>query len=282
MTKEEHEHIQIVCRGWMRQEATGKDSRLTIPPGGALTRMVDVKIEAVLTFDNVLITSAVDAETGVCYTRLIRKPEEPGMFFDTPFEQTPPPPGEPLAHPTLRATQKRYQEAMARIAESERDRVNESVTPSAYLDDWWIDKENLGSDSRPKYLLYTNKVLLGYSLLERSRSGGERSGRFHPSEDYFEYAVFFDSLPEAETDYSDAIAEEAYGIVNDRSEKYRTRFNELSAQVNALNLYIKNEAGRRMEATEVRLEDLSRRYDDQTERWLYVTVDDQRIAELQS
>ena len=275
MTREDLEHIQSVCREWLRQPGTGKDSRLTIPSGEALSRPVELKIEAFLTFDNVRITSAVDAETGAHYTRRIGEFGQPEIFIDTPFEEIPAPPSEPPARAALRVTQKRYQEAMDRIAESER--VNEYVPPSSHPDVWWLEKESLDSeDLRPKYLLYTSKVLLGYSLLERARSGGERSGRFHPSEDYFEYAEIFDSLPEAETDCFEAVAEEAYGIVNDRSEEYRTRFKELSAQVDALQLYVENEAGHPIEATEIRLEDLSRRYGDQTERWLYITVDDKK------
>jgi hypothetical protein len=52
----------------------------------------------------------------------------------------------------------------------------------------------------------------------------------------------------------------------------RNRFSELSTQVEALELYLESEEGHRIEAVEIKLEDLSRHYDDEAERWLCVTL----------
>lgn len=73
-------------------------------------------------------------------------------------------------------------------------------------------------------------------------------------------------------DCLEANVQEAYGIFEEENDSYRTRFALLSAQVDELELYVEEENGQRIEASEVRLEDLSRHYDDETERWLYVTV----------
>ena len=70
----------------------------------------------------------------------------------------------------------------------------------------------------------------------------------------------------------EANVREAYGIFEEQNDEYRTKFAQLSAQVDALNLYVEEENGQRLKSAEVRLEDLSRLYDDQTERWLYVTI----------
>jgi hypothetical protein len=40
----------------------------------------------------------------------------------------------------------------------------------------------------------------------------------------------------------------------------------------ALKLYVEDEDGHPIEASEIKLEDLSRHYDDEAERWLYVRV----------
>jgi hypothetical protein len=150
--------------------------------------------------------------------------------------------------------------------------ANESVPPAEDTNTLWIEKVNSDADQQPKYLLFTNENLLGYSLLERARSNGQRSGRFHPSEEYFEYADVFAALPQAENDCLEANAREAYGIFAEEDDGYRARFAQLSAQVGELKLYVAEESGGRLEPSEIRLEDLSRHYDDETERWLYVTI----------
>jgi hypothetical protein len=42
---------------------------------------------------------------------------------------------------------------------------------------------------------------------------------------------------------------------------------------------VQTEAGQKLEVAEVTLMDLSRKYDDQTERWLYLTLDEQNTPE---
>jgi hypothetical protein len=271
MTREELEHIQSVCRGWLRLPDTAQGSSMTIPPGGVLTRETRVKASAILTFDNVPIVSAVDAETGVCYTSLVGRQGEAGELFDTSWEKiasqevqrAEPPPK------VLRATQQRYRDVAERLALAREAANNVPLAGEASSD--WIEKENLEADARPKYLLYTNQTLLGYSLLERTRSGGERSGRFHASENYFDYFEIFAALPEIENEALEANVREAYGIFDGENSAHRTRFNELAAQVTALELYVTDDTGLRIEGAAVRLEDLSQYYHDPTERWLYIT-----------
>src|ERR1043166_5819722 len=268
MTNEELKHIQTVCHGWLRQPGTANKSRMTIPAGGALSRSVEVVVGSLLTFDDVLIMAALDAETGASYTALIAPRGKPGEFIDTPlakFTEQPAIP-EQFFPAALRATQKRFREAMEVQATS--SDVTAGVNET---DAWWIETET-ETEPRPKYLLYTNQELLGYSLLERERAGGQRSGRFYPNENYFEYASIFEAFPEAENNALEASAREAYELSDERDEEYRSKFNQLSAQVAPLGLYVSDEAGARLNALEVRLEDLSSHYDDQTERWLYVTV----------
>ncbi len=271
MTEAELAHIQAVCHEWLRQPGTAKHSRMTIPAGGALSRAVELKISALLTFDNVLIMSAVDAETGACYTKLIGRQGEPGEFIDTPLDQiafksTSPVQEQPAP---LRATQKRYRDAMERLSETQAQNIP-SVSDT---NEWWFEKAAYEDDQLPKVLLYTAGKLLGYSMLERARSDGERSGRFYASEDYFEYAHIFEALPQAENDCWEANVQEAYGIFAAEHEGYRARYALLSAQVDELRLYLEDESGQRFEALEVKLEDLSRHYDEETERWLYVTIE---------
>jgi hypothetical protein len=270
MTKEELEHIQAVCRRWLWQPDASKDSHLTIPPGGALTRAIEVKISALLTFDNVLIMSADDSETGTCYAKLIRQPDGLEEVFDTALENIAAESVAPHAvdSPPLRATQQRYQEAMESLAQTQQRESEGDASPAELSP--WIEKASFDSDQQPKYLLYTNGKLLGYSLLERSRSDGQRSGRFHPSEDYFEYAHIFEALPQAENDCMEANAQEGYGIFEAGNDGYRTRFAELSGQIAELELYVEAEGGLRIEASKVELQDLSHHYDDQTERWLHI------------
>jgi hypothetical protein len=275
MTRAELEHIQTVCHEWLRQPGVRQDSRRTIS-SSALSRPVELKITGLLTFDNVLITSAMDAETGSCYTKLIARPGETGEFFDTPFESIAPDTDAPVKEPAkvLTATRERYQNAMARLRDSSRSDVTDVANQIA-TDSWsWIipRSERNASDAGAKFLLYTNRKLLGYSLLERARSTHERRGRFHPGEDYFEYAELFAALPAAENECMEANVQEAYGLKVAGAPEARNRFNELLVQLEALGLYIESEDGQPIDAVEIKLEDLSRYYDDEAERWLWVTL----------
>ena len=81
MTKAELEHIQTVCHEWLRQPGVSQNSRRTISSSSGLSRAVELKITGLLTFDDVLITSVIDAETGTCYTKLIGRPGEAGEFL---------------------------------------------------------------------------------------------------------------------------------------------------------------------------------------------------------
>jgi hypothetical protein len=275
MTKAELEHIQQVCREWLRQPGTSQASRLTVPSSEALRDPIELEIKAILTFDNVLITSAVDAKTGVCYTKLIASPGEEGVFFDTPFAQidlATAVPDDVKPEPVVRATQKRYQDALSRLAESQPDQADNAkaftdLTPS------WIAWENLdANDEQPTFFLHSDQKLLGYSLLERARSNNQRSGRFHASEDYFEYSEILVAFVETENDCLEANVREAYGLFDQENAELRTRFDGLSTRVNALQLYVADETGRRLDTSEVRIEDLSKKYDDPTERWLFVSL----------
>jgi hypothetical protein len=273
VTNEELQHIQAFCHQWLREPAASHASRRTLPAGSALSHPIELQISELLTFDNVLIRSAIDSKTGTCYTKLIGRLGEPGQFVDTALDtiNSNPTLVNPEQPAAMRATQQRYQTAMKRLAEKQLGDADEGVPSTFEANAWWIEPENLESDERPKYLLYANQQLLGYSLLERARSGGEVSGRFHPSEDYVDYALIFEALPEAENECFEANAREAYEIFDENSGEYRMRLRELLAQVAELNLCVTDEAGRRLVTSEVRLEDLSRHYNDPSERWLYVT-----------
>ena len=278
MTKAELEHIQSLCHEWLLQPGVSQDGRKTIPSSNALSRAVELKITALLTFDDLLITSVSDAETGACYTKLIASFGEPGEFFDTPFESLAPDTASLVSEPAkvLTATQQRYQEAMARLRDSERSDVRESDVANQLEMDLLLparlSQSQRETDTAPKFLLYTNRKLLGHSLLERARSSNERRGRFHPSEDYFEYAEIFAALPAAENECMEANVQEAYGLQVAGALESRKRFDELSTQLEALKLYLENEDGQPIEAVEIKLEDLSRHYDDETERWLCVRL----------
>lgn len=269
MTKQELEYIQAACRVWLQQPGADM-SRTIIPAAGPLSRPVEVARSGVLTFDNALITSAVDVETGVCYTKLIEQTEGVSEFFDTPSEEIAPDRNPVnVSEPAMRNTQKKYQDAMRR---SEEERCDAEAT-AIDLNPSWLEKENPDSANQPKYQLYTNGKLLGYSLLERAGSDGQRIGRFHPSEDYFDYAHIFAALPQAENDCFEANAREGYGIMEAGDEEQRKRFNELSAEADELKFYLEDEEGLRIKASVVSLEDLSRHYDDETERWLHVAIE---------
>jgi len=77
---------------------------------------------------------------------------------------------------------------------------------------------------------------------------------------------------EAENDSLEANVREAYGLFDAENAELQARFAELSSQVNALQLYVADDTGRRLDTSEARIEDLSKKYDDETERWLYVTL----------
>jgi hypothetical protein len=275
MTEEELERIQRACHEWLRQPGTSNGSRMTIPAGGVLSRNVEVEVRSLLTFDNVMIASAIDSETNACYSKLIAKQGGPGEFVDTPLSNIPR--SSTLASQTKsappRATQKRYQDAMERLAGTPPSDTKAQFPPASEPNAWWIERGNSEADQQPKYLLYTDGKLLGYSLLEREGSHGQRSGRFHPSEDYFDYSEVLAALPQAENDCFEANAEEGYGIFNPGNEDYRTRFAQLSGQVDRLKLYVETESGRRIMTSKVELQDLSRHYDDQTERWLVINFE---------
>ena len=278
MTKAELEYIQTICHDWLRQPGVSQDSRMTISSSSTLSRAAELKITGLLTFDDVLITSVIDAETGTCYTKLIARPGEAGEFFDTPFESIAPATTSLVKEPekVLTATRQRYQDAMARLRDSERSDVSEpDVAYQLEMDLLLLgglSQSQQENDTAPKFLLYTNRKLLGYSLLERTLSTHERRGRFHPSENYFEYAEFLAALPAAENEWMEANAQEAYGLKVAGALEARSRFSELSSKVEALKRYVENEDGHPIEAVEIKLEDLSRYYDDEAERWLYVTL----------
>ena len=255
---------------------------MTISSSSTLSRAAELKITGLLTFDDVLITSVIDAETGTCYTKLIASPGEAGEFFDTPFESIAPATTSLVKEPekVLTATRQRYQDAMARLRDSERSDVSEpDVAYQLEMDLLLLgglSQSQQENDTAPKFLLYTNRKLLGYSLLERTLSTHERRGRFHPSENYFEYAEFLAALPAAENEWMEANAQEAYGLKVAGAPEARSRFSELWSKLEALKLYVENEDGHPIEASEIKLEDLSRHYDDETERWLYVTLNGAR------
>ena len=273
MTKDELEQIQEFCREWLRRADSATGSRLTIPAGGALSRPFELKINGLLTFDNVLILSADDAETGACYAKLIRQPDGLQEVFFTPIEkiaEDSAAASDPAPAP-MRATQKRYQETMERVHEMQRRDADKVLSQTIEPNAWWVEKRELDSDERPKYLLFSNGKLLGYSLLERLGPEGKRSGRFHPSEDYFEYADVFAALPQAENDWMEVNAREAYGLTDESAGAYRNRFKELSDRIDAVQLYIEDANGNKIQTSEVRVEDLSRYYEDESERWLHVS-----------
>jgi len=250
---------------------------LTVPATDQLRDPVELEIKAILTFDNVLITSVVDVKSGACYTKLIASPGEEGVFFDTPFERIRSAAAaarDVKTEPVLRATQKRYQDALSRLAESQLAQADTAKDFTDLTPSWIARKDVEVDDEQPKFFLYSDQKLLGYSLLERARADNQRSGRFHASEDYFEYAETLVAFVDAENDSLEANVREAYGLFDPENRELQARFDELSTRVNALQLYVADDTGRRLVTSEVRIEDLSRKYDDETERWLYVTLTD--------
>jgi len=161
---------------------------------------------------------------------------------------------------------------LSRLAESQQAQADKAEAVSDLLPSW-IPRQNFDvDDEQPKFFLYSDQKLLGYSLLERTRTNHQLSGRFHASDDYFEHAEIFVEFVEAENDCLEANVREAYGLFDPENAGMQARFDELSTRVNALQLYVADETGGRLVTSEVRIEDLSRKYDDETERWLFVTL----------
>jgi hypothetical protein len=252
MTKDELEQIQSICRQWMSEPTTNLESRLTIPSGIVLERTIVIKINGLLTFDNVLIESAVDADNGFCYTKRIGESGKTGEFIDTPFEMI-----------ESRATQKAEPSVSANLIQHSQQQPTAAPIKTATPE---IDSD----PDRPKFLLYSNQTLLGYSLLEHTRAGNQRKGRFHPNDDYFDYSAMFEEFPQAENDWMEVNAREGYGLTDDNAGEIQKKFNELLEGIEGLKLYLADADGRAIETVEVRVEDLSRHYDDPSERWLHV------------
>jgi hypothetical protein len=268
MTYEQLNYIQNACREWLREAGSG--SRTLIPANGPLSRPVEVELKGILTFDNVRITSAVDAETGICYTKLIEQPDGLSQFFDTPFEKlvvTDSTATDLGQFGAMRPTQKQYHDRMQRVAseQGEATRDAKAVDPSP----WWI--ENSDSEEQPKFLLFTSGKVLGYSLLERTHAGGQRGGRFLASDDYFDYADVFTALPLAENEWMEANAREAYGLMDNNASEFGKRFVELTSRIEELMLSLEDANGNHLETAVIKIEDLSSYYDDDSERWLYVS-----------
>ena len=199
-----------------------------------------------------LITSAVDTETAVCYTKLIGKSGEVGTFIDAPLEM--------IANDEASYVPDIPPKFSSAVEAPERARDEPRSIQTMVFE----------SDSlREKYLLCSNGTVLGYSLLEKTISDS-RSGRFFPSDDYFEFAETFAAFPQAENDCFEANVREAYGLIDDDADEYRRVFNELSERIDALHLYVADEAGKPIPTTELRVEDLSQYYRDESERWLHV------------
>jgi hypothetical protein len=62
MNNEELQHIQAFCHKWLREPGASHASRRTILAGGALSHPIELEISELLTFENVLIRSAIDAK----------------------------------------------------------------------------------------------------------------------------------------------------------------------------------------------------------------------------
>jgi hypothetical protein len=259
MTKDELEQIQSICRQWMSEPTTHRESRLTIPSGVVLPRTMLIEIKGLLTFDNVRILSAIDVDSGVCYTKLIGNLLEVGTFIDAPFEMI-----------EAGANETSASDATAAANSVAVPCVQPTITQPRIPASDMLAAEADSDSGPPRFLLYSNQTLLGYSLLEKTRSAQQKSGRFYPSDDYFDYSQLFEAFPQAENDWMEVSAREAYGLTADNAGEYRKRFAELSEGIEALRLYLADAEGRAIETAEVGVEDLSRHYDDQSERWLHV------------
>ena len=270
MTRDELEQIQKTCHEWLRQPGTSQGSRMTIPVEGAISSEFHVEVRSILTFDNVLIRSVVDCATGVCYTKLIGPHREAGDFIDTPFEMITAPPTRPEPQDPSTARDAELGESPERVDQSwgSRDYSGGAFERPIPL----IETHDIDGNPRPKYLLYTNGKLLGYSRLERTDAYYERRGRFYPVEDYYDHAEIFEQMVTAENEFLEASVEEASGIEADPDSKIRDKYNELSDRIEALKFYLADEDGRRLDASQIKLEDRARYYGDESERWLYVTL----------
>jgi len=251
----------------LSNSATTSDSRLTIPAGVALPHVITIEIKAILTFDNVLITSAVDAETGMCYTKLIGKSGEAGTFIDAPFEMISRESRGPglQPHELTRTSAAKQHSGVNPVATA--PGIDSAVSPKPHEDG------SMAFESTPqteRYLLCSNGKVLGSSALEKTKSTRQRTGRFFPSDDYFEVAEIFEQFPTAENDCLEANVREAYGLKDDDASDFRRKFNELCERIDVLKLYVADESGKPIATTEVRLEDLSTFYRDESERWLHV------------
>jgi len=240
-----------MCREWLNDPATTSESRLIIPAGIVLPQAIAIEIKRILTFDDVLITSAVDADSGLCYTKLFSKSGGPGSFINPPLEMIAGP--EPAPELSASPTETTKPATRPRL---DRKPAIESPLPH-----------------RP-YRLCSNRIVLGSSALEKTNSANHRSGRFYPSDDYFEVAEIFAAFPQAENDWMETNAREAYGLTEDNASEHRRRFNDLVERIEALELFVADETGKPIPAEEVRLEDLSQHYDDESERWLHVHFKD--------
>src|SRR5258708_29154292 len=142
----------------------------------------------------------------------------------------------------------------------------------------WIAPEDRGPDEiKPQYFVYSGSELLGYSFLEKGvPSVLERTGRFHPEENYFEYAETFSDFTRVMNESFDANVKAAYLGADAENMEAASKFAELSTQVSALNLHIADANGQPVTTTELRIDDYVAKYDDATERWLYIVVADQK------
>jgi len=254
ITEEQFKQIQSLCREWLSEPATNRESRLTIPAGAVLPQSITVEIKGILTFDDVLITSAVDTKTGVCYTKLIGKSGDPGTFIDSPFEM--------IGAGEAPQPDKTRSQSPAYASERVTDGV---INPHPEERTAFRDKS-----ARGEYLLCSNGIVLGSSSLEKTKSTDQRTGRFFPTDDYYEVAEIFEAFPQAENDWLETNVREAYGLTDDDAEDFRRKFNELCERIDALKLYVADESGKQIATTELKLEDLSQFYRDESERWLHV------------
>jgi len=128
----------------------------------------------------------------------------------------------------------------------------------------------------PQYFVYTGSELLGYSLLERGAATVlNRSGRFYPDEDYYKYAETLIEHTEAMNDNYEEVVKAAYLGDDEYTHRAVKRYEKVSAQVAALNLFVADERGRRLRATEVRIDDYTAKYGDADEVWLEIVAEDQ-------
>jgi hypothetical protein len=127
-----------------------------------------------------------------------------------------------------------------------------------------------------KYNLYSGDELLGYSMLEgHDSSMGIRGGKFYPGENYIKVEHIFRKLFKTLFDEDEARRTsgnyDSFGVTS-------TQVKELLAQVNALNLRVETEDGRKVGTSRINVEDYSEVLG-QEERQLEIIVDDRRTYE---